>query len=130
MHTVISLSELQRNFASDLLGETARRSNDCINDGKFSGEQLLQVYRNNYFLSLTKALRDIHPVVSQLVGNGFFSFAADRYIRQYPSTSGNLHHFGEHFATFLATFEPASKLPYLRRYCPAGLGLPSRLSRR
>ncbi len=108
-----SLPELQRGFATDLLSDAAQISGPRICTGKFSSERLLQVYRNNYFLSLTQALKDIHPVVNTLVGEGFFNYAADSYIRQHPSTDGNLHSFGDQFGNFLSGFEAAASLPYL-----------------
>jgi hypothetical protein len=110
---VRSLLELQRDFASDILSGTADKTGACLRSGKFSGGQLLQVYRNNFYLSLTKALRDIHPVVYKLVGDGFFNYTAEIYIRQHPSNCGNLHNFGSEFGNFISTFKPAADLPYL-----------------
>ena len=108
-----SLLELQRDFASDILNGAADKTGVCLRSEKFSGEQLLQVYRNNFFLSLTSALRDIYPVVNKLVGDGFFNYTAEQFIRQHPSISGNLHNFGSGFANFLSSFKPAAGLPYL-----------------
>lgn len=108
-----ALPELQRGFACDILSDAANATGNSICTGKFSSERLLQIYRNNYFLSLTQALKDTHPVVNKLVGDGFFNYAANHYIRQYPSVSGNLHNFGNRFGNFLKTFDPAADLPYL-----------------
>ncbi|MEM7292118.1 MAG: DNA-binding domain-containing protein [Pseudomonadota bacterium] len=108
-----TLPELQRDFARDLLDDQAGALNNCISSGKFSPERLLQVYRNNYFISLTRALGDIHPTVEKLVGEGFFNYLADQYIREHPSREGNLHNFGEHLPAFISEFEAAASLPYL-----------------
>lgn len=71
------------------------------------------IYRNNYRSNLHQALAAAYPIASQLVGADFFKHLTRQYIAQYPSKSGNLHHYGAHFSGFLATFAPAQALPYL-----------------
>ena len=107
-----ALPELQAGFAAAVF-EDDNRIASALRAGRFGGERLLQIYRHNSFASLTRALEAVYPVVARLVGEGFFRYAADRYIRQQPSTSGNLHDFGDRFALFLEAFEPATTLPYL-----------------
>ncbi len=108
-----SLHELQAGFLADIDRETLHDLNDVINDGRFPANSLMQVYRNNYFISLTDALRSIFVSTEKLVGEGFFAFIADGYIRKYPSTSGNLHDFGHRFSDYISDVEQASSLPYL-----------------
>lgn len=108
-----ALRDLQAGFAAAVFEDDHGRFAVEVRAGRFSGERLLQIYRHNSFASLTRALEAVYPVVARLVGDGFFRYAADRYIRQYPSTSGNLHDFGDQFAAFLEAFEPAATLPYL-----------------
>jgi hypothetical protein len=107
-----ALHELQDGFAAAIFdkGENAFA---CHVRGRFSGDRLLQIYRNNSFASLTAALEAVYPVVTRLVGEGFFRYTSNEYIHAHPSRSGNLHDFGAHFADFLETFAPASTLPYL-----------------
>lgn len=106
------LPELQASFAAGILGESLDAIS-AIAAGRFAPDQHLQIYRNNVFESLTGALKAIYPVIERLVGEGFFRFAADHYIRQHPPHSGNLHDFGFYYADFLAGFTPAAGLPYL-----------------
>jgi hypothetical protein len=108
-----ALRDLQAGFAAAVFEEDDGGFAVEVRDGRFHGERLLQIYRHNSFASLTRALEAVYPVVARLVGDGFFRYAADRYIRQHPSTSGNLHDFGDRFAAFLEAFEPAATLPYL-----------------
>lgn len=72
-----------------------------------------QIYRNNFFISLTGALADVYPVVQRLVGEGFFAQLARRYLRSYPSRSGNLHDFGAELARFMLGIPELADLPYL-----------------
>lgn len=110
---MLALHELQQRFATAVLGEDDSGVERAIHAAGLTGAQRLQVYRNNTRLGLTGALAAVYPVVQQLVGEGFFHYAAAQYITRYPSRSGNLHEFGGPFATFLETFEPAAGLSYL-----------------
>lgn len=109
---MLPLPELQRAFVAGVF-EDATDVLAHLDDGRFGAARHLQVYRNNTFANLTDALAAIHPVVKKLVGEGFFAFAADRFIRRHPPRAGNLHDFGGGFADFLRAFEPARSLPYL-----------------
>lgn len=108
------LPELQADFCANIFD----RSNsdhivDSIRANGLPPERRVQVYRNNVYTSLTEALRAVHPVVHKLVGDGFFGYTASEFITRYPSTSGDLHDFGNKFHEFLAEFAPAQSLPYL-----------------
>lgn len=107
-----SLRELQRAFADGVWND-APAVLAHIRDGAFSAARHLQVYRHNTFANLSDALAADFPVVRRLVGEGFFAYAADGYIRRHPPRSGNLHDFGKEFADFLAAFPAARTLPYL-----------------
>lgn len=78
-----------------------------------STERCFEVYRNNTFANLTEALRAVYPVIERLVGAEFFAHAARRYVRDTPSTSGNLHRFGASFPEFLAALPACGELVYL-----------------
>jgi hypothetical protein len=107
------LRELQLGFVHHLFTENDTLLTAQVRANGLSGARRLQVYRNNTFMSLTEVLRAIYPVVERLVGEGFFRYAADRYIRRFPSVSGDLHQFGGHFSEFLKHFEPVEHLVYL-----------------
>ncbi len=107
------LRELQQGFAAAVLNDSDTDFGALLCDGRFPGPRRLQVYRNNVFTSLTGALAAVYPVVTRLVGTGFFGYAADSYLRQHPAHSGNLHDVGHAFADFLQRFPAAATLPYL-----------------
>jgi hypothetical protein len=73
----------------------------------------LAVYRNNYRGNLHDTLASAYPVIEQLVGKEFFRVLTKQFIGQYPSGSGNLHHYGAEMEAFVAVFEPAQGLVYL-----------------
>jgi hypothetical protein len=80
---------------------------------RFSAAQRLQVYRNNFLISLREALAAVYPVIHKLVGDEFFQHLAREYIQLYPSRTGNLHDVGDEFADFLKSFPGVETLPYL-----------------
>ncbi len=73
----------------------------------------LQVYRNNLYASLGSALAAVYPVVARLVGEAFFRQLARAYVNKHPSTSGNLHAFGDRFPAFLRAQASVGAVPYL-----------------
>ncbi len=79
----------------------------------YSVDIAIEVYRNNYRGNLHDTLAGAYPVIEQLVGKDFFRLLTRQFIGQHFSRSGNLHHYGEGMADFLAAFEPAQGLPYL-----------------
>ncbi len=110
---MLSLRELQQEFVHGLLGEPGEELLAHIDAGRFGAARHLQIYRHNVFASLTGALAAVFPVVQRLVGEGFFAYATDAFIRRHPPRRGNLHDFGHEFPGFLAGFAPAAALTYL-----------------
>lgn len=76
-------------------------------------KQRFAVYRNNVSVSLVDALADTFPVTQELVGEDFFREMARHYLYRHPPRTPVLAHYGESFPEFIATFSPASNLPYL-----------------
>ncbi len=107
------LRELQTTFSENLFDENASSVQTSIYAGDFNTGQRMQIYRNNIITSFTDALRAVYPVVERLVGHGFFLYAANDYIINFPSTEGNLHNYGHRFPSFLKSFEAAQELEYL-----------------
>lgn len=108
-----TLRELQHDFVTALFDERNVQAHAEICHGRFTGARLLQVYRHNVFISLTAALAAVYPAVQRLVGEGFFKYAADAFIRAHPPASGNLHDFGAGLAEFLAAFPACAEHAYL-----------------
>lgn len=108
-----TLLDTQRQFAEALFECSPVLIQDQIQTGTISAKTGLDVYRNNVFTNLREALRTLFPVINQLVGEAFFNYATECFIHDYPSPAGDLNQYGEAFAEFLASFEPAAELVYL-----------------
>ncbi|MBN3760632.1 DNA-binding domain-containing protein [Burkholderia sp. Ac-20365] len=106
-----SLHEFQVAFAAALLEQDASAIHESICGD--ATQERLAVYIGNTYHNLREALRAVYPVVDRLVGEQFFDYAANRYIRDHPSQSGDIQRFGESFPAFLGSFPPAISLRYL-----------------
>ena len=85
-----------------------------LRDGRgVAAVQRLQVYRRNMEAALVGALVAVHPVVTRLVGAGFFHQLARGYARTHASHEGNLHAFGDRLAAYLRAEPSVSALPWL-----------------
>ena len=71
------------------------------------------VYRNNVFVSLTRALAARFPVTERLVGSVFFAGMARVFAGERRPVSPLMHRYGDGFPDFIAGFGPAASLPYL-----------------
>ena len=71
------------------------------------------VHRNNVRSGLIEALSIRYPVVKQLVGDAFFAVMAAEFALRYPPSSPSFIFYGGGFPDFIASFAPASSLPYL-----------------
>ncbi|MGA9852623.1 MAG: DNA-binding domain-containing protein [Gammaproteobacteria bacterium] len=113
MNTAHSLHNLQTDFANWMMGKRGVPLPEAVAGNGLDSGARLQIYRNIIFNNLTAALRTAYPVVLKLVGQEFFDGVAARYIRDYPSKSGNLQDFGAAFPECLTMLPEAATLPYL-----------------
>jgi len=117
-NAMLTLGELQWEFRRALLdgrdGEPAGAIGaEIVADG-LSAESRLAVYRHHLLTTLTSVLNEAYPVVARLVGDGFFAYAADAFVRRHPPSGPCLFEYGAGFAEFLASFAPCRELAYLR----------------
>lgn len=71
------------------------------------------VYRNTVMKGCIDALQANYPTIERLVGEEWFRAAAACHARKSLPSQTALIVYGDGFADFLATFEPARELPYL-----------------
>jgi hypothetical protein len=114
---MLTLRELQLEFRQTLLARTdgepaGTLGAEILPDG-LSPESRLAIYRHHVLTTLTAALKETYPVVRRLVGDGFFAYAADAFVRRHPPDAPCLFEYGAGFAEFLAAFPPCRDLVYL-----------------
>lgn len=76
-------------------------------------ERRFGVYRNNVAVGLIGALTSRFPAAERIVGEEFFAAMAHEFIRRHPPQSPLLLAYGDDFADFVESFEPAGEIPYL-----------------
>ncbi|MBX3325011.1 DUF2063 domain-containing protein [Nitrospira sp. BLG_1] len=107
------LYELQRAFASAIVEGNSLPSVTSMQGGPSWRSLALyrRLIRNNY----TQALTITYPVLHRLIGGHYFGVFARGYIKRYPSTSGDLFAYGQHFPLFLRQLESPRLLIELAR---------------
>lgn len=110
---MMSMATIQDDFARALLdpaggtaaGTTTARGS--VDPARFN------IYRNNVFVGLTRALERRFPVVRRLVGAEFFAGMARVYAGKEKPESPLMFQYGDGFPDFIAAFGPAAGLAYL-----------------
>jgi hypothetical protein len=110
---MVTLCELQEGFRRALLSGDDAAIAPLVAGNSTQARERIAIYRNNVFVSLTRALEDTFPVVCRLVDERFFAYAAYRFISAHPPTRACLAEYGAEFPGFLADFEPSRELTYL-----------------
>ncbi len=105
--------EQQARFGEALLDPRKKVPDFVAKTGGRPSGRRFNVYRNNVMVSLTEALLDAYPVVTQLVGDEFATAMARVYAGENLPRSPVLLDYGADYAAFIERFEPAQSLPFL-----------------
>lgn len=106
------LMGIQSHVADLFLSQTEQHKNAVFSTKPDVLDKRIAVYRSNLQLIYASALRNVYPVIYQLVGDVFFSQLAALFEEKYPSQSGDLHEFGVDFPIFLEEEESVQAYPY------------------
>jgi hypothetical protein len=103
----------QQRFAGALLGNDRRIPDGLTSWNHARPERRFEVYRNNVAAGLIRGLASRFPAAEKIVGEAFFAAMAQAFIAQHPPRSPLLLNYGDDFAEFVETFDPAAELSYL-----------------
>ncbi|MDN3608735.1 DNA-binding domain-containing protein [Vibrio ostreicida] len=109
----LTLAELQKNFVSALLYQSTGEA-CCICSDRFTADERIQIYRNNFILSLTDVLRATYPMIYALVGEACFQQLSRYHVLNHPLLSGDVTEYGAQFCDTLNQFPAVAATPYLR----------------
>ncbi|MFC1237718.1 DNA-binding domain-containing protein [Vibrio sp. F74] len=109
----LSLSELQLNFSKAL--HYKANGDDCdVCSNHFSSDDRIQIYRNNFIISLNEVLCSTYPIVLSLVGQECFDGLARKHILSCPLQEGNVAGYGVDFSETIKSVEQViAAVPYL-----------------
>ncbi len=109
----LSLKTLQDQFAQSQQYQPHGLETE-IQAEQFSVEQRLQVYRNNFIISLSEVLTATYPACLAVVGEECFLQIARQHVLQHALTSGDVSDYGEHFDSTIAAIPSITEaVPYL-----------------
>lgn len=108
-----SLKATQQDFLRAIYQQDESALAESLTDTDIPASERINVYRNTTMIALRNCLKDAFSKCCALVDERFFMYAASEFIKQHPSTSGNLDEYGADFPAFLARFEPCQHLGYL-----------------
>ena len=108
------LREIQQAFSGGVIEETYHALAGMIHPGDSALRSVAlyrRLIRNNY----VQVLKITYPVLSRFVGERYFGLVARGYVKQYPSTSGDLFPYGRHFPAFFTAVQVSPLLAALAR---------------
>jgi hypothetical protein len=82
-------------------------------ESNFSSEQLINIYRNNFLISISELLEQLFPVTQALVGSDYFTQTSRQFIHDCPLKEPHLNHYGGNFVSFLGELEALKKMPFV-----------------
>jgi len=109
----LTLKALQQAFSQTLLYQPSEVASQLKEKPGFTADELLQIHRNNFVISVTESLKAVYRLTLQLVGDAFFESVARHYLLQTPPKENNIRVYGKEFPTFLNTLPQLATLPYV-----------------
>ncbi|KMV29403.1 hypothetical protein AB733_17860 [Photobacterium swingsii] len=108
-----ALHQLQQDFSTALHYQPSDVSKH-IQVGRFPAEQLIQVYRNNFIISLCEVLEATYPCTLAVIGEECFTQLARQHVLNYPLKQGDVTPYGACFGNTVCT-NPSllEAVPYL-----------------
>lgn len=110
---LFDLKALQQHFSQSLLYQTSDISLQLKTKPGFSADQLVQIHRNNFIISVTESLKGTFKYTEQLVGDEFFDAVARQFILQQPPSTNNIIIYGALFSGYLASLPQLNEMPYI-----------------
>ncbi len=108
----MNLKQLQNSFSKHLLYESI--DIEALNiTGPFSPEELLGLYRNNFYISFRDYLQACFPSVELLVGDDFFEQLTKAFTKDKSLESASIEFYGEQFSDYIADCEQVQGLSYI-----------------
>jgi hypothetical protein len=103
----------QRSFASALRNRDLPVPAGLVSWNAAQPPRRFGVYRNNGISGLIGAMVSRFPVAERITGAEFFAAMVHEFVLLHPPRSPLLLSYGDDFADFVETFEPAREISYL-----------------
>ena len=108
-----NLQQLQQNFAEALHYRQSPVSKR-VTAGRLAPEQRIQIYRNNFIISLSEVLEATYPCCKAVVGDECFAQLARQHVLTRPLKEGNVTDYGDRFVdTISSQTRVIAAVPYI-----------------
>ncbi len=108
------LEEMQHMFRKYVHGGTINdQLKESVVSSGIQAEQRLQIYQNNFQITLTDNLASIFPFTEAFVGEVFLRGVIKEFIASNPPKGAALNAYGSGFADFFQVYEHADDVAYL-----------------
>lgn len=101
-----ALREIQQRFLAGVALDDAAAEALIVDDARVGAAKRLDIYRNNYRVSLTGALADHFERLHAWLGDEQFDNIASAYLAAHPSATRNLRYYGGELPGFLVRHFP------------------------
>ena len=108
-----ALSDIQSAFIHAVIADESSGIGAMVTATSPAPARRLQIYRNNFLISLSSALAATFPVLQRLVGERYFDQAARRFACEHPPKVAMLSQYGEDFPAFVASLTGSDDFAYL-----------------
>lgn len=106
------LASVQKQFAQTLQYKPHQLP---VSPGVAGSDALLQIYRNNFVVTLSECLAQVYPVCRALVGETCFQGLARYHVLHTPMRNPNVERYGEGFDdTIVCVPQVLRSVPYLK----------------
>jgi hypothetical protein len=109
----MQLRQLQLEMQRALLGEESGIEACIADTPPLAKEARLQIYRHAYLARLIEALRDLYPVLHEILGDEDFEALGAAFVRAHPSVHRSIRWYGRELPRFLGAEPPFAEQPIL-----------------
>ena len=99
----LSLAQLQATFHQALHYQASGEQCNITSD-HFSADERIQIYRNNFIISLSDVLQATYPMLLALWGEECFAQVARQHVINAPLNRADVSHYGQGFAETIMQF--------------------------
>lgn len=111
-YRALRLHAVQEALATSLIDRAQRIPTEFFLGEPAVCTERWRIYRGNLHALWKTTLSNAFPVMCQLVGDDFFGQLSVLYGQKFPSQSGDVNLFGQHFSDFLKSEESVCDYPY------------------
>ena len=95
------LAELQKQFVASLIDADKAVLNSICSKGDLKPAERIDIYRTNVRTLHVSVLMNVFPVCEKILGENYFKQIAIKYVKENPSYSYDLNHYGDRFPHYL-----------------------------